>query len=410
MKEQVLQFPKDFLWGTATAAHQIEGNNVHSDWWAWEQDGRLPHKSGRACDSWKRWKEDVDLAKSLNTNAYRFSMEWARIEPEEGKFNLEALKHYEEEIKYLHKQGMQAVVTLWHFVLPKWFADKGGFTKRGNLFYFARFVGFVTSNLEESPDPWVIINEPNVYVGSCYLSGIWPPKRRRNWVNITKVFFNLVEAQRRGYTIIRERWPEAVVGDAISMPCVENFSGNPLFAVVKWWGEVYTYKFYLWLTRHYRNFIGLNYYVVHEIRWDNLLPKLPTQKDIERVFDRGGSNDLGWLIYPQGIYKLLKWLAGYRLPIYITENGIADAADVKRQAFIADHLEWIWQAISEGVDVRGYFYWTLMDNFEWAMGFEPKFGLCAIDDKTLDRKPRPSAGFYGKVARNNELVLGGSGE
>lgn len=404
-RQTTLRFPKDFLFGTATAAHQIEGDNIHSDWWHWEQGGRLPCQSDKACDSWHRWQEDIDLAKSLHTNAYRFSLEWARIEPEEGKFDLEALKHYEEEIRYLHAQGMKAVLSIWHVTLPQWFAHKGGFAKRINLWYFSRFVKYVLDNLKTYPDVWITLNEPShTYVGAAYIAGTWPPGRK-SIILALRAFFNLVFVHKVIYRLIHEHDQKAEVGVTFPMTCFEYFGKNPLLFTFRFFADLILNRSFLLLVRNNLDFIGLNYYAMHRFKWWDFLPKKITRSVAEKIM-LGKRSDLGVPVYPRGLYKLIMELNKFGLPIYVTENGVATANDTRRIAYIADHLEWLWQAIKDGADVRGYLYWTLMDNYEWAFGYEPKFGLCATDFQTFARKPRPSAKFYAGICKRNALLLG----
>lgn len=404
-REGELRFPEGFLFGTATAGHQIEGDNVNSDWWHWEKSGKLPVKSGRAVNSWELWKEDLDLAKNLGTNAYRFSLEWARIEPAEGKFEPSALKHYEEEIVYLHRLGMQAMLTLWHFTLPEWFAKKGGFSRRENLWYFERFIKFVLANLTEPPDYWITLNEPsNVYVGGSYIYGLCPPGKRDVWSTVS-VFFNLAEPHRVAYGLIHARYPEAKVSAAINMMCFENFDRNPLLSVLAWAGDLFFNRLFLRRIVGFMDFVGVNYYYVHETRWRDLLPRALTRRIIKEI-QLGERFDIAWPVYPQGIYKIVMSLKKYGLPIIITENGLADDRSGKREAFISDTLEWLRQAMGDGAEVSGYFYWTLMDNFEWTSGYEPKYGLYSVEPKTFKRILKPSGKYYRKICRDKALIVG----
>lgn len=402
--KEKLKFPENFLFGTATAGHQIEGNDIHSDWWDFEQQGKLPFKSGKACDSWDRWQEDIDLAKSLNNNSYRFSIEWSRIEPEEGKFNPEALKHYNDEIRYLHKQRMKAAVTLWHFALPKWFLSRGGFTKSDNIKFFIRYVQYLVDNLTDTPDLWLTVNEANTYTLCSYIIGLWPPKKK-NLAQAIKVFINLTKAHNLAETVIHQKYPQNQVGYAHQMIVYKAISGFPHVKLASYLAEIITNRLFLWFTIKHANFIGLNYYAVYLVDHHYLLPIIRWKNSTANLWD-GDCNDIGWFTHPEGIYDMLMSLKKYQLPVYITENGVADESDLKRQRFIANHFEWLLAAVKDGVDVRGYFYWTLVDNFEWAFGFAPKFGLFRLEENTLNRLIQPSANFYKDVALRRELDVG----
>lgn len=402
--DEKIAFPSGFLFGTATAAHQIEGNNIYNDWWHWEQSGKLLVKSEKACRGWTLWKDDINLAKSLGNNAYRFSIEWSRIEPQEGKFNLSALKHYEQEIKYLHKLKMKAMLTLWHFTLPQWFSDKGGFTKKENAWYFSRYVNYVLYNLAEVPDYWITLNEPsNVYVGGGYLYGVCPPGKKSLWVTL-RVLFNLIKPHKIAYKLIHQKYSQAEVGVALNMICFENFNKNPLLNMLSWIEDKFCNRLFLDSILNDLDFIGVNYYYVHRTGWQDLLPQKLTRKIIKDI-QLGKNIGIGGPIYPQGIYKIVTGLKKYNLPIIITENGLADDKDNYRKNFINNTLAWLWQAIKEGADVRGYFYWTLMDNFEWTSGYEPKYGLCSVDKKTFKRNPRESAKYYAEICKTGVLNL-----
>lgn len=401
-KKEKLFFPKDFLWGAATAAHQVEGNNIHNNWWDWEQKGGGAEPSGIACDHYHRFEEDFCLAKKLNHNAHRLSLEWSRIEPEEGQWNEEALNHYQEVLDNLQKKGMKAFVTLLHFTLPLWFAKKGGFERKENIKYFKRFCLLVASNFADKVDFWLTINEPKVFFGNAYVQGIWPPQKK-NKLLAWWLYRNLALAHKEVYRAIKNEFPNAQIGAAINMPVFYSYN-NRLFkkVITPLVSLVSNQSFYL-LTGKTHDFLGVNYYFFHNVQLQDLMMKI-TKRKIEQTILLERS-DLGWPIYPPGIYKVLVGLKKYKLPIYITENGVADAQDEYRAKFIVNHLHWIHQAIQEGVDVRGYLHWTLMDNFEWAFGFKPRFGLIEIDYKTQKRKIRKSAYVYAKICKENAITF-----
>ena len=401
-KKQKLVFPKNFLWGAATAAHQVEGNNLYNDWWAWEKKGGGTKPSGIACDHYKRFEEDFELAKKLNHNAHRLSIEWSRIEPEEGQWDEEVVKHYQEVLQSLKDKEMKTFVSLFHVTLPLWFAKKGGFEKKENIEYFKKFALFAASAFADKVDFWVTVNEPKTVIGGGYLQGLWPPQKKNRFLAL-RVYKNLALAHKEVYRALKNEFPNAQIGAVINMPALHYYGHRILGRFVPLFIRfLLNHSFYL-LTGDTHDFLGLNYYLFHNIRFKDLTTKY-TKKKLEQTMLLERS-DLGWPIYPPGIYEALISLKKYKLPIYITENGIADSQDKHREKFILNHLQWVYQAIEEGVDVRGYLHWTLMDNYEWAFGFKPKFGLIEVDFKTQKRKIRKSALVYAQICKDNTLVL-----
>ena len=400
-----MKFPDGFKWGSATSAHQIEGNN-HNDWSEWEKTRPEEFRSGRACDSYNRYEEDFDIAKKLNQNIHRFSIEWSRIEPKEGKFDYEAMHHYVNVVKALRERGIEPMVTLWHFTNPAWFAEKGGFLNVDSPKIFTRYVKYVVDNLKDRVGLWITFNEPiNMYGGLSYLKGDWPPQHK-NIFELLKLRRNFVKAHILAYREIKNIY---------SVPHLQSSASDTSHNVKSLVGVVETNRYpisgkvfnfarrlfiehrnlYFWRKIiPYQDFIGFNYYTSLRLPGSyNILP----QQDV--------AEEMGWEIYPKGIYYLLMELKKFKKPVYITENGIGDGTDKKREKFIKEHLRWVWQAIHDGADVRGYMYWSLLDNFEWARGFEPRFGLVEVDYQTFERKIRPSALEYAKICRDNIIPL-----
>jgi len=378
---KTLKFPKAFYWGTATSAYQVEGG-IKNDW---SKAGKK-YDAGRACDHYNRFEKDFDLAKQMNNNAHRFSIEWARIEPEEGKFDQKEIEHYRKVILSLKQRNLEPFVTLYHWTLPIWFAKKGGWLNKDALKYFERFVKEIVGEYKNLVKFWITLNEPNVYISHSFLKGNWPPFKK-NLFKSQKVLSRLTKAHKKTYQIIHKISPDSQVGIAKNNIYYRGIL--KLFANYSW-----NYKF-LNAIKEYQDFIGLNYYFSHSLInlcWKSSVPH------------REGS-DLGWRIYPKGIYYVLKDLKKYNKPIYITENGLADAKDKKREKFIVEHLKWTYKAIEEGIDVQGYFHWSLMDNFEWDKGFKPRFGLIEIDYKTLERRPRDSSKIYRKICKENAIKV-----
>lgn len=393
---RTLSFPQGFFWGTATSAHQVEGNNIYSDWWKAEQEGKVPHKSQRACDSYNRYEEDFDLAKAMHNNACRFSIEWARIEPQEGKFQEEEIEHYRRVIRAAKERGLEPFVTLHHYTVPQWFAEKGGWTHKKAPEYFERYVQFVVERLGNDARYWVTINEPLILLAKGYGSGSFPPFKRNNFLGMLQATFTMIKVHKMAYKVIHDRNPEAKVGVAHAINYLESSGGIfhvlqiPVVFVLRYVKD----QWFLDQIKNSQDFIGVNHY-----------------RRIKFSFRRGSFtegdilSDFGWEVYPHGMYHVVKSLQRFKLPIFITENGIANAKDDHRSAFIVEHLQELHKAIEEGADVRGYFHWSLLDNFEWAEGFHMKFGLVEVDFETLERRPRPSANTYAEICRTSSLEI-----
>jgi beta-glucosidase len=403
-------FPKNFLWGASTAAHQVEGH-THNQWSVWqyanaERLAKTAHKrlgylqdwekiakqaedpenyvSGRGVDHYKRYKDDFKLAKKLNLNSFRFGIEWSRIEPEEGKWNEEAIKHYQDYIRELNKQGLEPVLNIWHWTMPVWFANKGGFEKRANLKYWSRFVHKVAQELTHELTYVITLNEPNVYVSFSYQMGEWPPQQK-NVLLMMKVYWNLVKAHKQAFYLLKHQDPRLQIGVAAQLANIQAKRPHNIFDEIS--TKVMRYLWDWWFLRRIRkeqDFIGFNYYFTDYytglMKREN--PRLPL-------------NDLGWYMEPEGLYPLLLRIwAHYKKPIIITENGVADADDQYRRWWIEETIIAMERALSEGVQIKGYFHWSLLDNFEWSTGWWPKFGLVEVERKTMKRSVRPSARWF----------------
>jgi len=384
---KTLKFPEGFLWGTATSAYQIEGGIENNDW-------AEEFPAGKACSHYNLYEKDFDLIKSLGQNAHRFSIEWSRIEPEEGKFDEKAIEHYRKVLLTLKKRNIKVMLTLHHFTNPLWLAEIGGWENPEVTFYFLRFAKRIFSEFFDFVDFWITINEPLVFASESYLDGSWPP-RRKSFFSFLSVIKNQIASHKKIFEEFHKIKKDVKVGIAKNNAYFEPFNQKSYLDKFNvginryFWNE-----FFLNRIKNYLDFIGLNYYFHQKI-------KFPAQnKNENKVL-----SDINWEIYPEGIYHVLKELKKYQKPIYITENGLADTKDKLRKDFIKNHLFWIHKAIQDKVDVRGYFHWSLIDNFEWEKGFEPRFGLVEIDYKTLERKPRPSAHYYAEICKENTLKL-----
>ena len=418
MNDKALKFPKGFLWGAAVSAHQVEGGN-RNDWSEWEKENarrlakearlkwtpwqqeKFPEMfdpqnyiSGRACDHYNRYEEDLDIAKSLGFNAFRISIEWSRIEPEEGKFNERGIEHYRKVIEAIRAREMEPFVTLWHFTNPVWLAELGGVESKNFPFYFSRYVKFIAQNLRSEVRFWLTLNEPTSVIANSYLKGIWPPQKR-NLFSALRVYKILAQAHNQAYQEIKNLKEDFQVGLANILQFIEPHNKESfLDRLTAKISNYYTNEKFYSLTLKNHDFLAVQYYFHNKVKFPGKIEN-----------ENSEISDLGWEIYPEGIYHILKDLKKYNLPIYITENGLADAEDKKRANFIKDHLGWVHKAIQEGADVRGYFHWSLLDNFEWDKGFWPRFGLVEMNYKTMERKIRPSAWEYAKVCKSDELVL-----
>ncbi|MDD5216804.1 MAG: glycoside hydrolase family 1 protein [Candidatus Omnitrophica bacterium] len=405
-----------FLWGTATSAHQIEGNNRFNDWWEWEQSGRLKHASGVACDHYRLFRQDIELISKLGHNAYRFSVEWSRIEPEENIWNEVALAYYGDILRELKSRHIEPIVTLHHFTNPVWFMRKGGWLLPDAPALFARFVKKVVSVLGKDVRLWITINEPMIYLYFSYLLGDWPPGNH-SFKDSIIVFKNLVRAHVHAYQVIHQIYESALqtqVWVSIAqhmthmMPCRPNSIRDRLVVTLRRWFVNFLFLeavqngmlFFPGLfcealpRKKSLDFIGINYYSRQFVRskgWigADMLGDMCSQdhhgKDICEC------NSLGWEIYPEGLYQVLKSLRKLKLPVLIAENGICTTDDEQRTRFIRDHVAAVHRAIRESVQVWGYLYWSLVDNFEWDKGFAPRFGIVEVDYQTQTRKVKSSA-------------------
>ncbi len=411
-----IHFPSNFAWGTATAAHQVEGNNTNNNWYEWERsvdDGGISRihnndRSGLAADHWNRYPEDIILMKDLGVSHYRFSVEWSRIEPEKGRYDLEALAHYRRMCEALVEADITPVVTLHHFTHPTWFEEMGAFEKEENTDHFVGFSELVFNELRDLVPMWCTFNEPSVFVAQGYFNGIFPPGKKDPILAGT-VLENMLNAHVRTYHQLK-----SIPGsDGNKIGLVKNiFQFDPYrrwhvldWAFSKILNDVYTNapleflktgesSFYMpgmvdnkmsnELAVGTLDFIGLNYYSRMHVKGQlNAVEPF--------VFDTREQDimtDMGYPLYAEGFHRALKTISRMDVPIYVTENGLADDSDSVRPLFIKRYLYALNQALRERIDVRGYFYWSLMDNFEWAEGYSMKFGLYEVDLETQDRRLR----------------------
>lgn len=408
------QFPKNFLWGASTASHQVEGGN-HNQWSVWELEvakkqaktaekrvGWVPvwsdvkaqaenpdnYISGRGVDHFKKYKEDFAIIKKLNLTSFRFGVEWSRLEPKEGQWDAKAFEYYKNYIKELNKQGIEPMMNIWHWTLPVWFAEKGGFKRGENLKYWDRFIKKVASEFAPLVDNVITLNEPNVYASHSYVMGWWPPQGK-NWLSASIVIWNLVRAHKRAYKILKKHKSSLNIGVAQQLANIQaKRPHNVIDQVMTKWMRYFWNWWFLNRIKAYQDFVGFNYYFTDYYKgFHSANPEVP-------------KNDLGWYMEPEGLYPLLiRVWAHYRKPIIITENGVADKDDQYRQWWLEETIVSMERALSEGVKLVGYYHWSLLDNFEWAYGWWPKFGLVEVDRKTMKREIRPSAKWFAKEVK-----------
>ena len=397
------RFPAGFLWGAATSSHQVEGGNTHSDWWAAEASGRVPVASGDAVDHRRLWGADLDQLADAGLNAYRFSVEWARLEPEQGVWRDEEMDRYRAMVAGCRARGLEPMVTLYHFTLPQWVAARGGWRWRGAVPAFAAYAGRVAAALGASVTLYCVLNEPVVLALQSQLHGQWPPHGRSAW-RAWRVAGRLLAAHRAARASVLRVQPEARLGVAKHMvhfrPLRPAHSGDRRMAVLVAW--IFNH---LWTraARRHLDWLGVNYYTVmycdSGLRLGRWQPQL--------VQARGGrQTEIGWEVHPDGLRRVLMVASRLGLPLYVTENGIASLDDGWRQTFLRRHLRAAARAVAAGADLRGYFHWSLLDNFEWAEGFAMHFGLVAVERESMERLARPSLAYLGGIARQNGVPRG----
>lgn len=405
----MFRFPEGFLWGAATSAYQVEGNNQNSDWWEWERKVNLKEVSGLACRHYDLYKKDFALAKTLNHNTHRFSVEWSRIQPEEGEFSGEAIKHYQDVVFALKEDNLEPIVTLHHFTNPLWFVKLGGWQNKKACAYFLDYVEKITQALCEKVHYWLTINEPLVYIYHAYLLGVWPPQEK-SFLKARCVLNNLVMMHIKAYRLIHNIYqkkglkaPLVSIAQNLQafVPCSHSLRNR--FATYLRNREFNFGLIKRLIRQRTLDFIGINYYsrsLVEVKKWGLYHLAIDTCEKNHRPLEK---NSLGWDVYPEGLYDLLLKLKKFNLPVIITENGICTDDDSQRWKFIYEHLKIIFQAIEKDIKICGYIYWSLLDNYEWDKGFTPHFGLIGVDYLTYKRTLRESAWKFASVCKTGTL-------
>lgn len=392
-------FPADFLWGSATSAHQVEGANVNSDWWAFEHDPTTAAResSGDGIDHLNRFAQDFELLGSLGHNAHRFSVEWARIEPAEGEFSHAALDHYARVLESLRHHRLAAFMTLHHFTLPRWFADRGGWLAPDALGIFDRYCRTVLERLGGQAPFVCTINEPQMVALHGYLEGYHPPGRTvpELWHRVGRV---LLAAHRVAVRAAHDL-SDAKPGLVVQLPLLAPVRDDPVTRASCAAFEAQIVDLYLdGLSGPDRgDWLGVQYY---RKQWVD--PASPTHFAAPPAGTQ--LTQMGWAVHPDGLREMLHRAAQTGLPLYVTENGIATEDDRERIEYLESHLRAVARARSEGVDVRGYLHWSAFDNFEWAEGYQPKFGMIGVDRANgFRRAPKPSARAFARVAASGRI-------
>lgn len=426
-----MSFPKDFFWGVATSAHQIEGNNRDSDWWHWEQQGskiRLGEKSAAACEHWNRVEEDIALLQFLGVKMYRFSVEWAKIQDHQGRWNQKNLQHYRRELELLHAAGITPMLSLHHFTHPQWFVDQSGWLNAKSPELFLDFVKQCFLAFGDLVSYYITFNEPMVFLSLGYGANLFPPGYNKPKA-CPIALDNILRAHALTYRYLHEqgknRQQKLMVGMAHHIRSFHPARRyHPIDSLLAWTADQFFHqslldalltgelKIRLPLFGFYQSlipglagsqdFLGINYYSRDYLRFSY---RDPNRFRIE-IPAGAPLTDLNWEIYPQGMGEACRRLHKMfpSLPIFITENGLADAQDKLRSAFLFAHLQQLEQLLAEGLPLRGYLHWSLLDNFEWIEGFGPRFGLFAVDYATQKRSPRPSAFYYREIIAGNKLL------
>ena len=425
--------PKGFLFGTATAAHQIEGGNSN-DWTDWEAgafDAGTPHiknndQSTRATDGWNRFDTDLALMQSLGVNSYRFSVEWSRLEPTKGAWDATAMARYRDWALKLRAAGIEPLVTIHHFTLPKWVAAKGGFEDPTTQDELAAFARRVATELGDVVDLWCPLNEINVFAAQGYLNGIWPPGKKGDTKTQMRVMAAMLKAHAKMAKAIRDADTVDANGDGkatvittahhvrVFQPAshsvldtaiaglTDDVANEAIPRAFKTGRIVLSVPGSIDIDEQVPGLagsidvLGLNYYTRDMVRADL------GSASLSQLYYRGQRphNDLGWDLYPDGLYLFLTRFAAYGWPLYVTENGTADTDDSFRVSYLKQHIAAVERAIKDGADVRGYYHWSLTDNFEWAEGYGARFGLFKVDYVTLERKPTKAVETFKAIVKN----------
>jgi len=422
MAEATFHFPAHFLWGTASASHQVEGHNTNNNWNRWEQGGHIldGSKSGIACDWWGgRWREDLDRAAETGQKAHRLSIEWSRVQPDPDRWDEDALDRYRQIVRGAKERGLTPMVTLHHFTDPIWLADMGGWENEAVAQHFQTFVQRVVDGLQDTVSMWCTINEPNILSFSSYMLGIFPPGKRSIRA-LYQVIQNQIKAHILAYQTIHGAQPGAQVGMAHHY---RGFQPAKTWSPLdRWWAKGASSLFnntfpttlktgilkFLGTRKSFpkakgtQDFFGLNYYTGELVAFD---PLKPGSLFANTYLDPNAEASPNHFIanQPQTFFQGIKWAISFGLPVYITENGVEDTEDTFRRKYLIQHIHQVWRAVNFNWSVRGYFHWSLVDNFEWERGWSQRYGLWALDTETQARQKRQSADLYEAICKQSSL-------
>ena len=385
-----VQFPDDFVWGVATSAYQVEGGVQANDWVEWEATAGsgCVEPAGLACDHWNRFREDIALIASLGFGSYRFSVEWSRVEPAEGQFDDDALDHYRQMIEACHANGMQAAVAFHHFTNPLWVSREGGWENPRTVDRFRAYVEAAARRLGAGIDLAITMNEPNIPPLLGYSVGWFPPGIRDDdaWARVNANYLAGHEAAR----LVLRRHTAAPVGMTLSMADWQLLPGGEQHLEQMRFRREDVFL----ASARADDFIGVNTYTRHRVGAAGF-------SDVEQGVEL---TDMGYEFWPDAIEATMRRAAAATgRPVIVTESGIATNDDERRIAYIDATLRAVARCLDDGVDVRGYSYWSALDNFEWNHGYRPRFGLIAVDRDTQERTLKPSAHFLGRIASEKTL-------
>ncbi len=409
-----LKLPDDFIIGAATSSYQIEGGNFNSDWYEWEKKIKAADCiCGNACKSWELYLQDIEVLKKFKFEAYRTSIEWGRIFKTPTEIDEEAVEHYVNMFKAIKSSGIKLYLTLQHHTLPLWL--NGGWSNKEVLKHFKVYVRTAGERFQKYVDAWMPINEPCINNIFGYFMSLFPPGKN-SLIAAVKVPTVQMKAHLAAYKILKEINSSIPIGFVKQLPGFKSKSNRIIDRVLT---VFYDYLFNgLYVNSFssgrlpfsiFRNvefinsidFWGLNYYTTKHVAFGE-----SKEEFYNTTIDADSENMLGWKCEPEGLYKGIKrlWKLSKK-PIFITENGIATNSEQSRIDYIKKHLIAISKAIEEGVEVRGYFYWSLLDNFEWCYGFKPTFGVVGVDRTTFERTPKESAYYLKKVSETKVIDL-----
>lgn len=393
-----VNFPENFIWGTASSAYQVAGANSKSDWWEWEKT-RDSTRVNEATDDYHihRWYErDFAISGSLGFPYHRFSVDWSQIEPEKGKWDGKEIDHYKKILARMKKHGIEPVICLNHFVLPKWFADEGGWTNPNSPAYFTRFTEKVAREIGRpfGVKIWLTFNEPTVHAICGYIKGEYPPGKKGDWKGARLVLYNISRAHKAAYISLHKICDgprlKIKVGVAHMISSFLSDSKSQTDIYIAECMNMLSNRYFFEITEDFQDFIGLNYYKEYTLKLNTFSWWFLSEYTKDEIS-------------PDGLYRIAKEFSFYKKPIIITENGLNTDNEKMRIKFIVAHLLAVKKAIDEGVDIQGYFVWSLTDTYEWNAGYTTHFGLVGIDRKTQDRVIRKSAFFYGDIIRANSI-------